>query len=68
MVSLEDLLLAKMEWAKLGDSQLQRSDIVQILERAGDRLDLAYVARWVGELDLADEWARARSSLDVRPD
>ena len=68
LASLEDLLLAKMEWAKLGDSQLQRSDIVQILERAGDRLDRAYVERRVGELGLADEWARGRSSLDVRSD
>lgn len=68
LASLEDVLLAKMEWAKLGDSELQRRDVVQILERASERLDVPYVERWVQKLGLADEWERARASRDAPPD
>lgn len=67
LASLEDVLIAKLEWSKLGDSELQRRDVVQLLERAGSRLDLPYVERWVAALDLSREWehARQRVSEDV---
>lgn len=60
LASLEDLLIAKLEWSELGDSALQRSDVAQLLERAGDRLDTAYVERWVEELGLEDAWRSIR--------
>lgn len=60
VASLEDVLLAKLEWSQLGDSELQRRDVTQLLERAGDRLDLSYVERWVVDLGLSDEWKDAR--------
>ncbi len=36
MASLEDVLIAKLEWSMLGDSALQRRDVIQLLERTGD--------------------------------
>lgn len=59
IASLEDVLIAKLEWSRLGDSALQRRDVVQLLERTWDRLDRPYVEKWVRELDLQDEWSSA---------
>lgn len=59
IASLEDILIAKLEWSRLGDSSLQRRDVVQLLERAGERLDRSYLEGWIRELDLQDEWSRA---------
>ena len=60
LASLEDILLAKLEWAQLADSALQRRDVLQLLERSSDRLDLDYLEHWVHELDLEAEWKRLR--------
>jgi hypothetical protein len=59
IVSLEDVLIAKLEWSRLGDSALQRRDVVQLLERTWDRLDRQYVENWIHELGLWNEWSRA---------
>jgi len=67
LASLEDVLLAKLEWSKLGDSELQRRDVIELLERAWERLDLAYVERWVGELGLSAEWQAIRDRASVPP-
>jgi hypothetical protein len=63
IVSPEDLLIAKLEWSHLGDSTLQRRDVLQLLERIGPRLDYSYVERWVEELGLRTEFERAQASL-----
>ena len=59
IASLEDILIAKLEWSQLSDSALQRRDVLQLLERAWERLDREYVERWVVELDLNSEWRSA---------
>ncbi len=56
LATLEDVILAKLEWAKMGDSELQRTDVVRLLERAGARLDQEYIEAWVSELGLKPEW------------
>jgi hypothetical protein len=63
LASLEDVLIAKLEWSTLGDSELQRRDVLQLLERSGDRLDLDYVERWIGELGLNAEWKAIQDRL-----
>jgi hypothetical protein len=69
LASLEDVILAKLEWAKMGDSELQRTDVVRLLERAGDQLDQEYVVAWVRELDLKSEWDAVLGRLsDTRPE
>ncbi len=63
IASLEDILIAKLEWSRLGDSALQRQDVLQLLDRAWERLDRDYVKRWVAELGLSSEWEKARSRV-----
>lgn len=56
MVTREDLVVAKLEWAKKGGSELQLRDVRAILKAAGPEFDRDYVGRWVTELGLADQW------------
>jgi hypothetical protein len=63
LASLEDVLLAKLEWSRLRDSELQRRDVVHLLERAGSRLDLAYVERWMTALHVSQEWGDAKKRV-----
>ncbi|MDT8341263.1 MAG: hypothetical protein RQ751_07095 [Longimicrobiales bacterium] len=60
LARLEDVVIAKLEWARMGDSELQRADIVRLLERSGDRLDRAYLEKWITELGLQAEWDAIR--------
>ena len=63
VASLEDVLIAKLEWSSLGDSALQRRDVVQLLERTWEHLDKAYLEQWIAELGLESEWRAARASM-----
>lgn len=65
VASLEDILITKLEWSRLGDSALQRRDVAQLLERTWKRLDQAYLERWVTELGLEAEWRTALSQAKV---
>lgn len=56
----EDTIVAKLEWAREGESERQLRDVVGILELRSSALDLAYVERWVHELGLTTLWHRAR--------
>lgn len=56
----EDIVISKLEWAKLGKSSRQIEDAAGILKVRADELDISYVEKWVAELALASEWARAR--------
>lgn len=63
VASLEDVVITKLEWSRLGDSALQRRDVVQLLERTWSRLDHPYLDRWITELGLESEWQAARSQV-----
>lgn len=43
MVTAEDLIVAKLEWAKKGASDLQLRDALAILLRGGGELDRGYI-------------------------
>lgn len=55
----EDVLIAKLEWAKMGESERQLDDAAGVIATQGDNLDRAYVDRWVRELELGEQWRRA---------
>ena len=57
VASLEDTIVSKLEWAKLGNSARQLDDVRRLIGVRGDMLDRAYIARWVDELGLAAQWA-----------
>lgn len=59
LATAEDTVVAKLDWARAGESERQLRDVVGILEVRGDDLDLAYIDRWIRELDLVDLWERA---------
>jgi len=65
IASLEDVLISKLEWSRLGDSELQRRDVLQLLERTWNDLDRAYVEEWVTELGLESDWERARARMGI---
>lgn len=53
----EDILIAKLEWAKAGgDSERQIRDAAGIIAIQGAALDRAYVDRWIAELGLERQW------------
>lgn len=56
VATLEDVILSKLEWARLGGSERQFDDVRALLRVAGDTLDRAYLERWVDPLGLRAEW------------
>jgi hypothetical protein len=63
VASLEDVIVAKLEWAELGASQRQTDDVRALVELAGARLDRPYVQRQVTELGLDLQWHALLASL-----
>lgn len=61
VASAEDVIVAKLEWAKLGESERQLRDVAGILRGQGDALDVGYVERWVTDMQLGPEWAAAKA-------
>lgn len=64
LTSREDLILAKLEWSKLGDSELQRRDVAQLVEASRNELDRAYIDEWVRKLDLEESWRAVLDRID----
>ena len=59
VATLEDVLLSKLEWTKLGASARQIEDVRALLRiRQGD-VDLAFIARWIDVLGVQAQWALA---------
>ncbi len=59
IASVEDVILAKLEWAKLGQSQRQLEDVAGLLRIRWAELERDYLDRWVRELNLEGEWEAA---------
>jgi len=56
VATAEDTVLAKLEWAKLGESERQRRDVQALLEAKAQALDLAYIEQWLDELGIRASW------------
>jgi len=63
IATVEDLIIAKLEWSKLGQSQRQIEDVAGILRLRQDSLDYPYLGKWTAELQLEQQWASARAML-----
>lgn len=64
MASVEDTILAKLEWSKLGESTRQLEDVAAMLRIRHDEIDTEYLTRWIEALGLDEVWSRARRLAD----
>ena len=62
--SLEDLVLAKLEWSD-GTSELQLRDCAALLRVAAGSEDTAYLDRWADRLDLVPLLQQVRGQADA---
>jgi hypothetical protein len=59
VATVEDVILAKLEWAKAGGSERQLEDVWTLVRLKAAELDRAYVHQWVQRLGLEEMWERA---------
>jgi hypothetical protein len=59
LVSAEDLVLAKLEWAAASDSERQLRDAAAIVA-IDDALDETYISRWADVLGVSAAWREIR--------
>lgn len=61
VTSAEDIILAKLEWFRLGGevSERQWRDVLGVLKTQGAAIDKAYLRHWAGEIGVLDLLERA---------
>ena len=59
VATAEDVILSKLEWAKLAQSQRQLEDVARLLNMRRDALDRKYLEKWIDDLGLDQEWKAA---------
>ena len=52
----EDVILAKLQYYKMGQSEKHLRDIRGMLRVSGDKFDFTYLTDWVNELELHEQW------------
>ncbi len=60
IATVEDMVVAKLEWAAATDSERQLRDVAGMLAVGGDGVDRDYIIRWVEALGLRQVWRRVR--------
>jgi hypothetical protein len=69
VVSPEDVILSKLEWAKGHSSQVQFSDALGVAILHYEGLDLDYLGKWAKEIGVEDQLARlleaAKSQMHI---
>ncbi|MGH7563404.1 MAG: hypothetical protein ACREK5_03160 [Gemmatimonadota bacterium] len=59
IATAEDVVVVKLEWTKLGESERHLEDAAGILRIRTGELDLGYIRQWVQQLQLAEQWETA---------
>jgi len=62
--SAEDVILAKLEWSKMGSSEKQFNDALNVAKIQGETLEREYLEKWAGELGAQELLARLFEKLD----
>lgn len=60
LATAEDVLLAKLEWSKDGDSERQLVDAAGIIKMQRESLDYPYIELWVDVLQVREQWNMAQ--------
>lgn len=58
--TLEDMVIAKLEWAQASDSDRQLRDVIGMLDVAGGEIDSTYIDGWAERLRIERAWERVR--------
>jgi hypothetical protein len=61
VASAEDVVISKLEWAKLAESERQLEDVAGVLRTRKGQLDLDYIERWLTTLGLESQWERVQA-------
>jgi len=59
----EDVILAKLEWSKMGDPERQFTDALNVERFQGASLDRSYLEKWARELGIRDLLERLLQEL-----
>jgi hypothetical protein len=62
VVTVEDLIVAKLLWAVETDSERQLRDVSGMIAVAGDALDRTHVTTWAERLGVGEAWRRLEGS------
>ncbi len=54
VASPEDVILSKLEWSKIGESERQFQDAVGVALTNGPQLDIGYLEKWAVELGVVE--------------
>ncbi len=65
VASAEDVIIAKLEWAKLAKSTRQIEDVASMLTLRWEQLDKRYLERWIAELELTEQWESAARAASL---
>ena len=56
VTSVEDVILSKLVWARLGESARQLSDVAELFRVRASDLDMAYLEEWIDALGVRAGW------------
>ena len=67
ILSAEDVILAKLEWFRLGgeSSERQWRDVLGVIKAQTPALDTDYLREWAGRLQVSDLLERAMAEVTV---
>ncbi|HEV2962860.1 MAG TPA: hypothetical protein VG649_13605 [Candidatus Angelobacter sp.] len=65
VASVEDVIVSKLEWAKLAESSRQIEDVAGILRMRWGSLDHTYLKKWILDLDLTVQWNNALRAAGI---
>ena len=65
VASAEDVVIAKLEWARMAQSKRHIDDVAGILRMRWESLDRAYLEKWTLALGLETEWNDARTAAGI---
>ncbi len=64
VAALEDVIISKLEWARLGGSARHLEDVTSLLRVAAGEVDQPYLDHWISNLGLHSQWQSAREASE----